>query len=61
MTGIQVIKILNQHSWQVLRIRGSHSQLGQDDLRTTVPVHGKRDLGIGLLKQIEKDTGVKLQ
>ncbi|RKZ78731.1 MAG: hypothetical protein DRR19_25975 [Candidatus Parabeggiatoa sp. nov. 1] len=61
MTGIQVIKILNQHSWQVLRIRGSHYQLGKDDLRTTVPVHGKRDLGIGLLKQIEKDTGVKLQ
>ncbi len=61
MTGIQVIKILNQHGWQVLRIRGSHYQLGKHQLRTTVPVHGKRDLGMGLLKKIEKDTGVKLQ
>lgn len=61
MNGRQVIKILNQHNWLVLRVRGSHYQLGKDDLRTTVPVHGKRDLGAGLLKKIEKDTGVKLQ
>jgi predicted RNA binding protein YcfA (HicA-like mRNA interferase family) len=25
-----------------------------------VPVHGAQDLGIGLLKKIEKQTGVKL-
>jgi predicted RNA binding protein YcfA (HicA-like mRNA interferase family) len=25
-----------------------------------VPVHGSKDLGIGLLKAIEKQTGVKL-
>ncbi len=25
-----------------------------------VPVHGTKDLGIGLLKTIEKQTGVKL-
>jgi predicted RNA binding protein YcfA (HicA-like mRNA interferase family) len=61
MDGKQVIKKLNQHGWQVLRIRGSHHQLGLGILRTTVPVHGKRDLGIHLLKKIEKDTGVKLQ
>jgi predicted RNA binding protein YcfA (HicA-like mRNA interferase family) len=47
--------------WQILRIRGSHHQLGKNTLRTTVPVHGKRDLGTGILKKIEKDTGVKLQ
>ena len=61
MNGTQLIKKLNQHGWQVLRVRGSHYQLGKDELRTTIPVHGKRDLGIGLLKKIEKDTGVKLQ
>ncbi|MCI5147999.1 MAG: type II toxin-antitoxin system HicA family toxin, partial [Candidatus Electrothrix sp. MAN1_4] len=26
-----------------------------------VPVHGKKDIGIGLLKAIEKQTGVKLR
>jgi len=25
-----------------------------------VPVHGNKDLGIGLVKKIEKQTGVKL-
>jgi predicted RNA binding protein YcfA (HicA-like mRNA interferase family) len=61
MNGKQVIKKLNQHGWQVLRVRGSHHQLGKDSLRTTVPVHSKGDLGTGLLRKIEKDTGVKLQ
>ncbi|EDN66524.1 conserved hypothetical protein [Beggiatoa sp. PS] len=61
MNGKQVIKILNQNGWQELRIRGSHHQLGKNNLRTTVPVHGKRDLGNGIIKKIEKDTGVKLQ
>jgi len=59
MDGKPVIKKLNQHGWQVLRIRGSHHQLSKNALRTTV--HGKRDLGTGILKKIEKDTGVKLQ
>jgi predicted RNA binding protein YcfA (HicA-like mRNA interferase family) len=27
----------------------------------SVPVHGKKDIGIGLLRAIEKQTGVKLQ
>jgi predicted RNA binding protein YcfA (HicA-like mRNA interferase family) len=61
MNGKQVITKLNQHGWQVLRIRGSHHQLGKADLRTTVPVHGKQDLGIGIIKKIERDTGVKLR
>jgi len=61
MNGKQVIKKLNQHGWQELRIRGSHHQLAKGDLRTTVPVHGKQDLGIGIIKKIERDTGVKLR
>jgi len=60
MNGKQVIKKLNQHGWQELRIRSSHHQLGKGDLRTIVPVHGKQDLGIGIIKKIERDTGVKL-
>ncbi|MDL1974056.1 MAG: type II toxin-antitoxin system HicA family toxin [Deltaproteobacteria bacterium] len=26
-----------------------------------MPVHGKKDIGVGLLKAIEKQTGVKLK
>lgn len=60
MDGKTVIKILKQHGWVVLRTSGSHYRLGKDALRTTVPVHGKRDLGKGLIAEIERQTKVKL-
>ena len=60
MDGKTVIKLLKQNGWDILRISGSHYRLGKDNLRTTVPVHGKRDLGKGLLAEIERQTGVKL-
>lgn len=61
MTGKEVIKILKQNGWEVLRVNGSHHRLGKDSLRATVPVHGSRDLGKGLVSAIEKQTGVKLK
>jgi predicted RNA binding protein YcfA (HicA-like mRNA interferase family) len=61
MTGKEVIKLLESNGWKVLRTNGSHFRLGKDGLRTTVPVHGKRELGKGLLATIEKQTGVKLK
>jgi predicted RNA binding protein YcfA (HicA-like mRNA interferase family) len=61
MDGKQIIKILQEHGWRVLRISGSHHRMGKGNLRTTVPIHGKRDLGKGLLAAIERQTGVKLK
>lgn len=61
MTGKEVIKILERHGWKVLRVNGSHHRMGKDSSRTTVPVHGKRDIGKGLLAEIERQTGVKLK
>lgn len=61
MTGSEVIKRLNAKGWVVLRINDSHHRLGRGKKRTTVPIHGKRDLGKGLIAAIEKQTGVKLK
>jgi len=61
MNGKQVIKILKGNGWEVLRVNGSHHRLGKNQDRTTVPVHGGRDLGPGLIRAIEKQTGVKLK
>ena len=61
MTGKEVIKLLEEHGWQVLRASGSHHRMGKDGLRTTVPVHSKRDIGKGLLAEIERQTGVKFK
>ncbi|WP_457551450.1 type II toxin-antitoxin system HicA family toxin [Desulfobacula sp.] len=56
MNGKEIIKILGQNNWQIVRVRGSHG------LKTiSVPVHGKKKIGIGLLRAIEKQTGVKLK
>jgi predicted RNA binding protein YcfA (HicA-like mRNA interferase family) len=61
VNGKEVIELLKQHGWQIVRVRGSHHLLS-DGVRTIpVPVHGKQDIGTGLLKAIEKQTGVKLK
>jgi predicted RNA binding protein YcfA (HicA-like mRNA interferase family) len=60
MNGKQVIRELMQSGWIVVRINGSHHLLKKDGITVPVPVHGSRDLGIGLLKRIEKQTGVTL-
>lgn len=60
MNGKQVIKKLEQNGWEVLRIQGSHYRLGKGGKRTTVPNHGSKDLGKGLIAAIERQTGVKL-
>jgi predicted RNA binding protein YcfA (HicA-like mRNA interferase family) len=61
VTGKEVIKILIKHGWQELRVAGSHHRMGKGIIRTTVPVHGSRDIGKRLLSAIEKQTGVKLK
>jgi predicted RNA binding protein YcfA (HicA-like mRNA interferase family) len=60
MNGKQVIKKLEEDGWKILRTQGSHYRLGKKSKRTTVPVHGAKDLGKGLLAAIERQTGVKL-
>lgn len=61
MTGKAVIKILESFGWQVLRTSGSHVRMGKGSKRTTIPLHGKRDLGKGLIAAIERQTGVKFR
>ena len=46
---------------QLLRVEGSHHQLGKDGLRTSVPMHGTKDLKPGTLAAIQRQTGVKLK
>ena len=61
MNGKEVIKILKNNGWELLRTTGSHSRMGKGSLRTTVPAHGSQDLGKGLLSEIERQTKVKLK
>ncbi len=57
----QLIVILTKHGFTLDRQSGSRAiYIHPDGRRTTVPVHGKRDLGKGLLRQIMKDTGLEV-
>ncbi len=61
MTGKEIINCLKKQGWEILRSSGSHYRMGKGSQRTTVPVHGHRDIGKGLLAEIERQTGVKLK
>ncbi len=54
--GRKFIKALRKTGFEVIRIKGSHHFLRHSDGRATViPVHGKENIGIGLLYKILKD------
>ena len=61
MSSTEVIRRLKAHGWSEIARRGSHVQLKHLSKpgRVTVP-HPKKDLPIGTLKSIEKQSGVKL-
>lgn len=62
MNGKQIIKKLEADGWRLARIDGSHHVMEKDGVQrpVPVPVHGHHDIGVGLLKKIEKQSGVKL-
>jgi len=61
MHGKHIIKLLLAQGFTVLRVTGSHHILGNGVCKVTVPVHGTADVKLGTLKNIEKQSGVKLK
>ena len=61
MKSSDILKRLYADGWIEVKQRGSHVQLKHPSKpgRVTVP-HPKRDLPMGTLKSIEKQSGVKL-
>lgn len=62
MNGKEVIRRLEQAGFRVARVHGSHHILVKagHPRSVPVPVHGNKDLGSGLIKAIERQSGVKL-
>ena len=55
------MKRLKREGWTIKSQSGSHVKLESEFSEIViVPVHGNKDLGKGLVKKIEKETGVKL-
>ncbi|MHB0991438.1 MAG: type II toxin-antitoxin system HicA family toxin [Burkholderiales bacterium] len=61
MNGKQIILKLKEAGFAVVRVEGSHHRLVKGDKKTSVPVHGTKDLKPGTLASIERQSGVKLK
>jgi len=61
MNGNEVIRRLKAEGWRQVRVRGSHHLMEKDGKVIPVPVHGAREIGKGLLAEIEQQTGVKFK
>jgi predicted RNA binding protein YcfA (HicA-like mRNA interferase family) len=59
MTGKQLIRLLKDHGWELERIQGSHHIMVKGEKTLSVPVHGIKDLGKGLLHALMKQGGLK--
>lgn len=60
ISGKKIVKLLKKQGWSVISQTGSHIKLRKGKTITHVPVHSNKDLGRGLVKEIEKQTGEKL-
>lgn len=63
MTYREVRKVLNNNGWECVRAKGSHHQYQKEGKGTviTVPYHSGKDITIGVLRDIEKGTGLSLK
>jgi predicted RNA binding protein YcfA (HicA-like mRNA interferase family) len=63
MTAREVIRALEAAGWRQVRSTGSHRHFRHPEKQgtLTVPDHGSRDLGIGLVRSIERQSGIKLR
>ena len=61
MDSRKIIKLLKQNGWHYVAKVGSHIQFRHPERkgRVTVP-HPKKDIPIGTLKSIERQSGIKL-
>jgi predicted RNA binding protein YcfA (HicA-like mRNA interferase family) len=60
MQSRELIKLLQADGWRLKRMRGSHHQFVHPTRPGTVTVpHPKKDLGVGLVKVIRKQAGLK--
>lgn len=62
MKPAEVIRMLRQDAWFEVKGRGSHRNFRHDRKpgKVTVPVHGSRDLPIGTIRSIERQSGLTL-
>lgn len=62
MNSREIIRKLEKAGWGLVRIKGDHHHFKHPDAAGTVTVpHPVSDLGVTLIKLIEKQNGMKLR
>jgi predicted RNA binding protein YcfA (HicA-like mRNA interferase family) len=58
VSGKTLCKIVERHGWLLKRVTGSHHIYAKKGIGVilSIPVHGNRDLPIGTLKALLKDS-----
>ena len=61
LPGAEVVKALEKHGFELVRIKGSHHMMKSSEGRfTVVPVHPGRDIPPGTLRRIIRDAGLSI-
>ena len=61
LTARQIIRVIEGKGFVHVRQSGSHAIFRHPNgRRVTVPIHGKRDLGRGLLRKIMRDADISV-
>jgi predicted RNA binding protein YcfA (HicA-like mRNA interferase family) len=61
MDSRMIIRKLRAAGWRLVRIKGSHHQFGHPDHPHRVTVqHPRKDVPVGTLRSIERQSGLKL-
>lgn len=55
-----IVRKLKENGFQEISQKGSHKKLKKGQKVVIVPDHGGKDLGTGLIRKIEKQSGVVL-
>jgi len=60
ISGKKFAKILEEHGWQLMRIKGSHHIYKKEgeSVRISVPIHSNQDLKVGLLRHFLKQANL---
>jgi len=56
----EVLKILKASGFEKVSQKGSHQKLKNGNAIVIVAIHGAKDIPLGTLKNIERQSGVKL-
>jgi predicted RNA binding protein YcfA (HicA-like mRNA interferase family) len=63
MNSRQIISAIEAEGWYEVAQKGSHKQFRHPTRKgkTTIPVHGSKDVPLPVVKSIEKQSGVLLR